>query len=252
MTPGSARTASSDVLGRPEDLDLHDVALGHARLQLGRRAAGHDLAARDDRDPVAELVGLEHVVRREEHRRAGGDEGGDGLPELAGADRVDADARLVEEEDLGLVQQAARDVQPLPHAARVALDPLPLAPVELHQLEELTDPGALLAGGHGVELGEVLQVVQRREPLVEPAVAAEDVADLLAHRSRVGDDVVAEDASLPAVGSRSVMSILIVVVLPAPFGPSSPKSSPRSTSKLMPLTAWTSLVDRRLMPVFAR
>ena len=33
------------------------------------------------------------------------------------------------------------------------------------------------------------------------------------------------------------MSILIVVVLPAPFGPSRPNSSPGRTSKLMPRTA---------------
>ena len=41
--------------------------------------------------------------------------------------------------------------------------------------------------------------------------------------------------ALPEVGISSVISILIVVVLPAPFGPSRPKSSPFSISKLTPL-----------------
>src|SRR5919199_4920332 len=51
---------------------------------------------------------------------------------------------------------------------------------------------------------------------------------------------------------RSVMSILIVVVLPAPFGPSRPKSSPSPTSKLTPRTASTSFERRRRTPVVVR
>src|SRR5438128_7937574 len=43
---------------------------------------------------------------------------------------------------------------------------------------------------------------------------------------------------VPLVGMRSVASIFIVVVLPAPFGPSRPKISPRSTRRSMPSTAW--------------
>ena len=42
----------------------------------------------------------------------------------------------------------------------------------------------------------------------------------------------------------SVESILIVVVLPAPFGPSMPKTVPRGTAKLMPLTASTTSGER--------
>ena len=47
-------------------------------------------------------------------------------------------------------------------------------------------------GGHAVQLGEVAQVVQPGQPLVEPAVAAEDVADPAAHLAGVVDDVVPE------------------------------------------------------------
>ena len=54
--------------------------------------------------------------------------------------------------------------------------------------------GRCSRGGHRVQLGEVAQVVERREPLVEAALAAEDVADPLAHLARVLDDVEAEDA----------------------------------------------------------
>src|SRR5215472_5864721 len=44
----------------------------------------------------------------------------------------------------------------------------------------------------------------------------------------------------PAVGSASVHRILIVVDLPAPFGPRKPKVSPGRTSKPMPRTASSS------------
>src|SRR5713101_4673782 len=41
----------------------------------------------------------------------------------------------------------------------------------------------------------------------------------------------------PSVGGISVVSILTIVVLPAPLGPSSPNTSPRRTSKLTLSTA---------------
>ncbi len=43
----------------------------------------------------------------------------------------------------------------------------------------------------------------------------------------------------PEVGRTRVVSTPIVVVFPAPFGPSSPKTSPGATSKLTPSTAFT-------------
>src|SRR6266545_3481099 len=55
--------------------------------------------------------------------------------------------------------------------------------------------------------------------------------------------------AVPEVGIRSVISILIVVVLPAPFGPSRPKSSLFSISKLTPRTASISLTRRRIVRV---
>ena len=43
-----------------------------------------------------------------------------------------------------------------------------------------------------------------------------------------------------------------MVVLPAPFGPSSPNSSPRSTEKLTPRNASTTAARRRKAPVRER
>ena len=186
---------------------------------------------------------------RQQHGLAGGDEVGDRLAQVARADGVDADRRLVEEHDLGVVQDPARDVQPLAHAARVALDALLLAALQADELEHLVDPEPLRLAGDAVELGEVAEVVVRGEPLVEAAVAAEDVADPLAHLARVATTSWPSTRASPLVGSRRVISILIVVVLPAPFGPSRPKSSPRSTANETPRTASTSSGFRRITPV---
>src|SRR5947209_6573659 len=59
----------------------------------------------------------------------------------------------------------------------------------------------------------------------------------------------------PAVGFASVQSMLIVVVLPAPFGPRKPNTSPGATSKSTPRTALTSpksLTSSRTMIAFCR
>ena len=157
-----------------------------------------DAPLRDHGDPVAERVGLEHVVGREEHGLPGRDQVGDRRAQLARADGVDADRRLVEEHDLGVVEDAARDVQSLAHAARVALDALLLPALQPDELEHLVDAHALRLAGDAVQLGEVAEVVARREALVEAAVAAEDVADPLPHLARILHDVAAEHASVPA------------------------------------------------------
>ena len=48
-------------------------------------------------------------------------------------------------------------------------------------------------------------------------------------------------AASPEVGRRSPVSILMVVLLPAPFGPRKPKKRPRATRK----DTWSTAVCRR-------
>ena len=54
-------------------------------------------------------------------------------------------------------------------------------------------------------------------------------------------------ATVPAVGSSVVVRIEIVVVLPAPFGPSSAKNSPGATANETPSTAFVSARRYRLV-----
>ena len=83
-------------------------------------------------------------------------------------------------------------MKPLPHAARVALDPLALAPSEPYEVQHEVDPPPLLTWLDAVQLGEVAEVVERGQPLVEATVTAEGVADATAHLPRLAGDVVTE------------------------------------------------------------
>ena len=78
VTDGHAVDRAQPCDGRVVDaerVDLGDAPFGDAGLQLLRRALADDPSLGDHGDPVAERVGLEHVVRRQEHglarRRSG-------------------------------------------------------------------------------------------------------------------------------------------------------------------------------------
>ena len=91
------------------------------------------------------------------------------------------------------------------------------------------------------------QVVTDAAELPAAMVSCLAYADtVLAERFVTGTEVavsVVEDGdearALPPVGTTRVVSMPIVVDFPAPFGPSSPKNSPRGTSRSMPRTAGT-------------
>ena len=90
--------------------------------QRARRPLGDDPAVVHDDQPVAQLLGLVHVV--------GGEDQGDALllepeqpvPQHVPGLRVEPGGRLVEQQDLGLVDQRAGDGQPALHAAGQRLD----------------------------------------------------------------------------------------------------------------------------------
>ena len=95
-----------------------------------------------DREPVAQDLGLLHVVGREQHgptlvlrprtmshseRRAG---------------RIETGGRLVEEDELGVVDERQRHGQPLPLPARELLAPGVAALPELEEVDRARRSGA--------------------------------------------------------------------------------------------------------------
>ena len=133
-----------DLVAVAVDADRHDVA-GDLALELVRRALGHDPAVVDDREAVAQRVGLLEVVGRQEDGGAGLAQPADLVPHPRPGLRIEAGRRLVEEEQRRPVDHADADVEPAPHAARVR----PARSVgrvrEVERVEDLLRPGRAAA-----------------------------------------------------------------------------------------------------------
>src|SRR6266851_1479752 len=88
-----------------------DILLDQLRLDLTRRAERHDPTLVDDADVVG-LLGLLEVMRGEEDRRARlSADRREVLPERAAARDVETGRRLVEEQHLRTMEQAAHDLE---------------------------------------------------------------------------------------------------------------------------------------------
>ena len=105
------------------DYQIDPVRPRHRRLESDRRIERDNLAAVDDRDPIAQRLGLVHVMRGERDRDlAFLAQRLQQIVHRAAALRVEADSRLIEEQYLRRMNQAARDFQPAAHPARVGRD----------------------------------------------------------------------------------------------------------------------------------
>ena len=147
------------------DLDGHTLAhLNHA-LELVIGALCQHAAAVHDHDAAADLLDFLHVMAGIHHRGALVAQAADALQDGVAALRVDRHRGLVEEDELGLVRDAAGNVEATRQAAR-----------------ELA----------GAELGKVAQadkvdrlVHQRTAALAVVDVKAAEIVDVLAHRELV-------------------------------------------------------------------
>ena len=165
-------------------------------------------------------------MRRQHDGPAGSAERLDRLADDERRLRVEGRGRLVEEHDRRVVQQRTGDGELLLHALaegrRYVVASIP-------QREE---PQVVLdaLGAHGrieaVEAAEEVEVGDGGELVVEARRLGQDPdprPDILG-RSRTSNP---STVAVPSVGRMSAVSIRTVVVLPAPFGPSRPTTSPR-------------------------
>ena len=113
---------SSHVVG----FDLDDDRVDGIH-QLARRALGHEATAIENGEAVTALRFV-HVVRRHQDRRAAVDQLEQAFPEVATTLRVDGAGRLVEQQQLRLVQRGGREREPLllsaAHRARALIAPV--------------------------------------------------------------------------------------------------------------------------------
>jgi hypothetical protein len=113
--------------------------------------------------------------------------------------RIEPGRRLVEEQEDGRRQERTRERDLLLHAAREILHRLALAvDWETDVLEDLGDARARRPRSHSVEPGGVAQVLRRRHFLEEGRFDGHAVHES-PYRTRVREDVVAEDTRASAV-----------------------------------------------------
>src|ERR671912_619323 len=108
--------------------------------QRPRRSFGDDQTPFHDDEPVTQPRGLLHVMGGEDEGLALIRELAQAVPDEMAGLRVEPRSRLVEDDDLGVVQQGAGDEQASLHPARELLDRRFGLVGELHEVEKLLGP----------------------------------------------------------------------------------------------------------------
>ena len=118
-----------------------------------------------DRDAVAEALRLFEAMRGEEDRDAALPEPEDQLVNLASGDRVEAHGWLVEEQDLRIAEQGAREGDPLAETLRQRSAGVPCSIGEVDRLQGAVDATARVR--HLVQVGEALEVLEDAQAQVQ-------------------------------------------------------------------------------------
>ena len=156
----SRRSASCSTLA----CGLRTRTVPPTRLVSSReRRLDHELALGDDQDVVDGLGDLGQDVARHEHRAPALRVAAQEVAEPAHALGIEAVRGLVEDQQVGVAEQRAREPEPLAHAERVALDAAARGAVELDELQHLVDARV----GNARGLAERAQVVAARAPGME-------------------------------------------------------------------------------------
>src|SRR6516165_12482818 len=161
-------------------------------------ALHHDPTVREVDDPVAAL-GFIHVVGRDQDREAVARHVMNEVPELASRLGVDACGRLVEQQELRLVQDAGGKRKALFPAAGELRGKLVATVSEPHALHDATH--CLACVGHLVNACHEIEILEHRQVVVE-AELLRHVADLVADQWRLPDDVEPKTGAVSAVGDE--------------------------------------------------
>ncbi len=198
-----------------DDLDL-EVLAARRRLQLLDPAGGHDPAPGDDDDVLADVLDQVELVAGEDDADPGRGPLADDLGHRRDADRVEARERLVEDQQLRVVDQRGRELDALLVAVRQLLE-LGLGAVgEAHPLEPVVRGGIRGLAAQAVLLGEVAELLGDPHarvqaallghvPEAQPRVAVDrrtGPADLAAVRAGQAEDDAHRGGLAGAVGAE--------------------------------------------------
>ena len=231
-----AEAVDVDRVGR---LDLEQLPAEREVAQRLRRVERDQPSLGDQGDHVA-LLGLGDVLGGDQERAAGLSQPVELAPDALADERVDAGGRLVQEHQLGVVDERARELQPAAHAARQVAGPSLPGVGELQPVEQRPDARPPAEHEQPVQARDEVQVLADGQVVVQ--------RDVLGHEADPGAGLGAEGAwgrrRAPRLrrwsGRRAPVSSRIAVVLPAPLGPMTPTIEPRSIARSTPVSATTS------------
>ena len=133
-----------------------------------------DEARSDERDAVAQAIGLVEVVGGKHDRPTGPPKRLDRFAHDEGGLRVEGRGRLVEEHDRWIVQQGASDGELLPHALAEGARHLVPALPQAEQAQVPLDALGALPGIEAVEAAEEVQIGVGRQLVVQPRRLGQD------------------------------------------------------------------------------
>src|SRR5437867_13283755 len=114
----------------------------------------------DDRDPVAEMVRLLHVMSCQKNRVSLSSHVLDYLSDQVGGLWVEAHSRLVQQDYGRLMQYAFNEREAYSHSRRVVLEQRVPQFVQSDQFEEILDPILVMSTFHMIKCCDVFQVLQ--------------------------------------------------------------------------------------------
>ncbi len=204
--------------------DRHEGAVLQARLQVLHGPLRDDAAARDDDDPLADLLDPGDDVGGEEDRPVP-PELLDEVPDLAHLVGIEADGRLVEDEDLGIVGEDVGEADALAVALGEMADDAVRDVGDPHALEGPEDPPRPLPEGDLLQPRPEPEEVRDPHLLVEGDVLGE-VPDAPPGLHGAGEDVEAGDPRLPPRGGHEAREDAEGGGLPGPVGAQEPDDLP--------------------------
>jgi len=177
------------------------------------------VAAVQDSHAVRQPSGLAQEVGAEHHRAPLlGGQPGDEADHLAGGGGVQARGGLVQEEDLGVVQQGAGQGHPLALAGGEAVDPDVGQFGHGELLEDLGRPVLGLVAGHPPDAGGEDEVLPGGQAIVQAGVLGEHTGPS-AHGVTVDRGIQAQDRGPPRVGGQHSVEEADGRGLARPVGP---------------------------------
>ena len=216
----ASRLMAACDIGRP---DL-DTLSGCARNELVHRDVGEQPAFPNHDQVVGGVLELAHVVSRDNTVRPSAAKPSKGLAHPLDAFGVEADRGLVQDQDRRIPEERAGDAETLPHPERERSGPSPGDLRKSHEPEHVVgSPGV-----NTVAVGEPAEVAPRRAARMERSSVEQCPDDGQGPLDR--PVALALNERLARSAETRPSSRCIVVVLPAPFGPTKPVTRPGRTA----------------------